>query len=396
MTKLAPLLARAGVDRSTLLEEDRRLIHEDPSGKWRFLFLKPDDVPTYVEYGAADVGVCGRDVLLERRYDLYEPLDLGIGRCKLVVAGPIDSTPLPALPRIATKFVRTATEHFASKGIQAEIIHVSGSVELAPLVGLADRIVDLVETGTTLKENNLEIQEVIREISSVLIANRAAYKLKHDEISPLCSALRQQVGLAIMEIVFGPLTWLVVSFCTYVYLRWYCTAIDPVDDFEKWHSSTPVLISIRCKHDCSGFVRKQLIEVLGKYGWLFNPHGSFPWPHYRIGLKITESDSGIVTIQGTGAKLIRGNLPVETLDAPKWLQLVEQSIPGSIAEVWLHGELAPSKKHDGRDRSRFGWRGVFSNGELVFTQMIGGPRWPDHAGSQNEAVSQHDQASEQL
>jgi ATP phosphoribosyltransferase len=181
---LAPLLARVGVDPAAILgvpgePDDRRLVRELPQLGWRLLLLKPDDVPTWVEYGAADLGVCGRDVLLERGFDLYQPLDLGIGRCNMVVAGraSLASTPLPDPPRIATKYPRIASEHFAKKGIQAEVVYVQGSVELAPLTGLADAIVDLVETGETLRQNDLVVREVVTEISSVLVANRSAYKL---------------------------------------------------------------------------------------------------------------------------------------------------------------------------------------------------------------------------
>lgn len=192
---LAPLFEAAGIDTTSLLADDRKLVRETPDGKLAFLLLKPDDVPTYVEYGAADLGISGRDTLLERRYDLYQPLDLGIGRCRMVVAGPRGAV-VPEVPRIATKFQRIATEHFAKKGIQAEVIYVGGSVELSPLVGLSDLIVDLVETGTTLKENDLVEREVICEISSLLIANRAQYKLRHAEIAPLIQRLASHVKQA--------------------------------------------------------------------------------------------------------------------------------------------------------------------------------------------------------
>jgi ATP phosphoribosyltransferase len=187
---LAPFLERAGVGTQNLLANDRRLIRESDDGGLRFLLLKPDDVPTYVEYGVADLGISGRDVLLERRYDLYQPLDLGVGKCRMVVAGP-EGAVIPARPRVATKFPRIATEHFAKQGIQAEVIYVGGSVELAPLVGLSDVIVDLVESGATLRENNLVVREHICDISSVLIANRSLYKLRHAEIAPLVERLRQ-------------------------------------------------------------------------------------------------------------------------------------------------------------------------------------------------------------
>jgi ATP phosphoribosyltransferase len=190
---LAPLFERAGIDTEPLLADDRRLIRATADGRVRFVFLKPDDVPTYVEYGAADVGVSGRDTLLERNYDLYTPLDLGIGRCRLVVAAP-EGLEIPTVPRIATKFPRIAADHFAKKGVQAEIIAVHGSVEIAPLVGLAHAIVDLVETGATLRENRLDVREVVAHVSTLFIANRAAYKLRIDAIGPLVARLREAVA----------------------------------------------------------------------------------------------------------------------------------------------------------------------------------------------------------
>ncbi len=190
---LAPLFERAGLDTAALLGDDRKLIRESADGSLRYLLLKPDDVPTYVEYGTADLGISGRDTLRERGYDLYQPLDLGVGRCRMVVAAPVDAK-IPDLPRIATKFPRIASEHFASKGIQAEIIYVQGSVELAPLVGLSDLIVDLVESGATLRENGLVELETICPISSVLVANPSLYKLRHAEIAPIVERLRQAVA----------------------------------------------------------------------------------------------------------------------------------------------------------------------------------------------------------
>jgi ATP phosphoribosyltransferase len=189
---LAPLFERAGIDPEPILTDDRRLVRSSADGKLRFLLLKPDDVPTYVEYGAAELGVSGRDVLRERGYDLYQPLDLEVGACRLVVAGPSDR-PIPAVPRVATKYQRAATEHFAARGVQAEVIYVQGSVEIAPLVGLADLIVDLVESGATLRDNGLVEKETIASISSVLVANPSLYKLRYTEIEPLVSKLRQAV-----------------------------------------------------------------------------------------------------------------------------------------------------------------------------------------------------------
>ena len=193
---LVPLLARAGVDSDALLADDRSLVREARSSGLRFLLLKPDDVATYVEYGAADLGVCGRDTLMERSYDLYQPLDLGIGRCRMVVAG-VAGKPAPAgVPRIGTKYSRSAAAHFAQKGVQAEVIHLHGSVELAAVTGLADLIVDLVETGETLAQNGLEEREDVARISSVLVANRAAYKLRQERIRPLVERLRLAVERA--------------------------------------------------------------------------------------------------------------------------------------------------------------------------------------------------------
>lgn len=189
---VAPLLVAAGADGEALLADDRTLVREAPGAGLRFLLLKPDDVPTYVEYGAADLGICGRDVLMERPSDIYQPLDLGVGRCRMVVAGPVGKPPPDGVPRVATKYPRCAAEHFARRGVQAEVVYVQGSVELAPLVGLADLIVDLVETGTTLVQNGLEVREEVARISSVLVVNRAAYKLRHDRVRLLIEALRPQ------------------------------------------------------------------------------------------------------------------------------------------------------------------------------------------------------------
>lgn len=188
---LVPVLGRLGVDAASIVADDRRLIREVPELGWRLLLLKPDDVPTWVEYGAADLGVCGRDVLLERGFDLYQPVDLGIGKCRMVVAMREDVHTLPDPPRIATKYPRIAAAHFAKRGVQAEVVYVQGSVELAPLTGLADAIVDLVETGETLRQNRLEVRETVAEISSVLVANRAAYKLLGERARAVVQAFSQ-------------------------------------------------------------------------------------------------------------------------------------------------------------------------------------------------------------
>jgi ATP phosphoribosyltransferase len=196
---VAPLLAQAGADAEVLLADDRSLVRWVAAAHLRFLLLKPDDVPTYVEYGAADLGICGRDVLMERPCDLYQPLDLGVGCCRMVVAG-LKGRPAPTgVPRVATKYPRCTTEHFARQGVQAEVIYVQGSVELAPLVGLADLIVDLVETGATLLQNGLEERAEVAQISSVLVANRAAYKLRQARIRPVVDALRRAVRAVTRE-----------------------------------------------------------------------------------------------------------------------------------------------------------------------------------------------------
>jgi ATP phosphoribosyltransferase len=179
---------------SALHEESRALVRHARFGGHlvHLLLLKPDDVPTYVEYGTADLGVCGRDVLVERNIDAYHPLDLGIGRCRLVVAGRVDQRldRITRMPRIATKYPRTAARHFARRGVQVEIVNVQSSVELAPLTGLADLIVDLVETGATLAQNGLEVKEEILTVSTLLVANRASYKLRAEPISALVRSLR--------------------------------------------------------------------------------------------------------------------------------------------------------------------------------------------------------------
>jgi len=191
---VVPLLASTGADGGSLLAEDRTLVRETPAAGLRFLLLKPADVPTYVEYGAADLGVCGRDVLLERESDVYQPLDLGVGRCRMVVAGPAGRPAPRGVPRVATKYPRCAAEHFARRGVQADIICLEGSVELAPLTGLSELIVDLVETGATLAQNGLEEREQVAQISSVLIANRAAYKLRQERVKSIIDSLQASVS----------------------------------------------------------------------------------------------------------------------------------------------------------------------------------------------------------
>lgn len=185
------LLARAGIRLSDEALNSRRLALTDETGEYRFLFVKPADVPVYVEHGIADCGVVGRDVLLESEADLLLPLDLGIARCRIVLAA-VDAevmTRAPGMLRVATKYSRIAGDHFGARGIPVEIIKLSGSVELAPALGLADLIVDLVETGRTLRENGLTVVDEITESTGRLVVNRASYQLKAEAVARLVNAL---------------------------------------------------------------------------------------------------------------------------------------------------------------------------------------------------------------
>jgi ATP phosphoribosyltransferase len=185
------LLARVGIGVSESALKSRRLAVEDESGAYRFVFVKPSDVPVYVEHGIADCGVVGRDVLLESDADLLQPLDLRIGFCRIAVAARAGGLPLAATGalRVATKYPKIAAAHFGARGVPVEIIRLSGSVELAPVLGLADCIVDLVESGRTLSENGLEVVEEITDSSARLVVNRASYQLKSAAVSNLIELL---------------------------------------------------------------------------------------------------------------------------------------------------------------------------------------------------------------
>jgi ATP phosphoribosyltransferase len=187
------LLVQAGIPVPDDIESSRKLILESPNGEIRFILAKPVDVPTYVEYGVADLGIVGKDVLVEAERDLYELLDLGIGRCKMAIAGPPEALSHYAMPRVASKYPRIATEYFRNRGQQVEVIFLNGSVELAPLIGLAERIVDVVETGRTLRENGLVVQENIMDISTRLVANRMSFRLKSEAIDEFVQRLRDVV-----------------------------------------------------------------------------------------------------------------------------------------------------------------------------------------------------------
>ena len=190
----APLLKRAGVVARDDPEKSRKLILRTNRADVRLLIVRASDVPTYVQYGAADLGVAGRDVLDEGGgQGLYQPLDLGIARCRMVVAAPAGfdyprAVRQGARLRVATKYVQTAREHFAMKGVHVDLIKLYGSMELAPLTGLADAIVDLVDTGRTLRANRLTVVEEIAPVSARLIVNQAALKLKRAAIQPLIEA----------------------------------------------------------------------------------------------------------------------------------------------------------------------------------------------------------------
>jgi len=190
------LLARAGIRLDGDARNSRRLALTDESGEYRFIFVKPADVPVYVEHGIADCGVVGRDVLLESQADLLLPLDLGIARCRIVVAAADANVMTRSLGmlRVATKYSQIAGAHFGARGIPVEIIQLSGSVELAPALGLADLIVDLVETGRTLRENGLSVVEEIAESTGRLVVNRASYQLKSEPITALVQRLETVVN----------------------------------------------------------------------------------------------------------------------------------------------------------------------------------------------------------
>lgn len=180
------------------LGEGRRLVFEDAEQRTRFLILRPVDIPTYVEYGAADVGIVGKDVIDEGERDVYEPLDLKFGRCRLVIAQPGRVPQEQSLTdwsyiRVATKFPRITERYYNGKGVPVEIIRLSGSIELAPLVGLCERIVDLVETGRTMAENGLVVVGEVMRVSARLIVNRASQKTKYEQVTDLISRLKQVI-----------------------------------------------------------------------------------------------------------------------------------------------------------------------------------------------------------
>ncbi len=193
--KVYEIFARAGFECPALLDPGRKLIFENPEKKLRFFWVKPSDVPIYVERGAADIGVAGKDILLEYEPDIYELLDLKKGRCRMAVAAPkgYEDEPSRTL-RVATKFAGIAKKYYRTKGRAIDIIHLNGSIEIAPILKLSDVIVDIVETGTTLKENDLEVIETVVPISARLIANKASYKFKYAALKAISEGLGRIVA----------------------------------------------------------------------------------------------------------------------------------------------------------------------------------------------------------
>ncbi len=197
---LDPALALlAGMGIRGVEPDSRRLLLTDEAAGLRFILLKPADIPTYVEYGAADLGIVGKDILLEQQPDVYEPVDLGFGFCRLVVAEPRelwerDDPAKWSWVRVATKYPRLTEEYFSERGIQVEMVKLDGSIELAPLVGLAERIVDLVQSGETLRANGLvEVAEILTSTAR-LIVNRASLKTQHARVNQLLMAMREAVA----------------------------------------------------------------------------------------------------------------------------------------------------------------------------------------------------------
>ncbi len=191
--KVYLMFEKAGFECPSINENNRKLIFENAEVGVRYFWVKPSDVAIYVERGAADIGVAGKDILLEYEPDVYELLDLNIGKCRMAVAAERDfRDDTQNTLRVATKFTNIARQHYLSKGRDIDIIHLNGSIEIAPILGLSDVIVDIVETGTTLKENNLEVIETVVPISARLIANKTSYKFKCEKIEKLVREVAAQ------------------------------------------------------------------------------------------------------------------------------------------------------------------------------------------------------------
>jgi len=189
--KVYDMFEKAGFECPSIKEESRKLIFENEAAGVRYFWVKPSDVAIYVERGAADIGVAGKDILLEYAPDVYELFDLDIGKCRMAVAAPRDFRDNPQKTlKVATKFSNIAQSYYSSKGRDIDIIHLNGSIEIAPILGLSDVIVDIVETGTTLKENNLEVFETIVPISARLIANKSSFMFKSEQIEKIVNSMK--------------------------------------------------------------------------------------------------------------------------------------------------------------------------------------------------------------
>ncbi|TVP48813.1 MAG: ATP phosphoribosyltransferase [Halomonas sp.] len=194
LNETLPLLADAGITPVEDLGKSRKLLFDTNLPDVKLVIIRATDVPTYVQLGAADLGVAGKDVLLEHGAEgLYEPLDLEIARCKLMTAGMTGQLPARARRRVATKFVNVARRYYAEQGIQAEVIKLYGAMELAPIMNLADEIVDIVDTGNTLRANGMEPRELIAHISTRLVVNKASMTMKHDRIKPILARLESAI-----------------------------------------------------------------------------------------------------------------------------------------------------------------------------------------------------------
>lgn len=191
----ADIFIKCGIRAEILKEETRKLVLETPDKKFRFFFVKPADVPTYVEYGIADIGIVGKDTLLEAGADLYEMLDLKFEKCRLCLAGFPEKKAALSSPhlRVATKYVNTAKKLFFSRGEDVEIIKLNGSIELAPLTGLADVIFDIVQSGGTLRANGLVVLEEVFDVSARLVANKVSLKTKAAEVLPLIAEMKKYI-----------------------------------------------------------------------------------------------------------------------------------------------------------------------------------------------------------
>ncbi|MEH6624871.1 MAG: ATP phosphoribosyltransferase [Motiliproteus sp.] len=189
-----PMLEQANIRPIEDISKSRKLIFDTNHEHIKLLVIRATDVPTYVEYGAADMGVAGKDVLMEYGGTaLYEPLDLNIARCQLMTAGMVNAKPVQGRLKVASKFVKVTKQYYAQQGIQVDIIKLYGAMELAPIMGLADRIVDIVDTGNTLRANGMEPLEKIADISTRLVVGKAAMKMKHAQIQPIIEQLEQAV-----------------------------------------------------------------------------------------------------------------------------------------------------------------------------------------------------------